>query len=83
MPFETEIGLGLKEEDTVAETGSSVEMFIERQKKYLLGKELKKDLKDLEGNVMAAEGSTISEELFQQVQEMGRQKVIELTMLTE
>lgn len=84
MPFEPEVELEIQEDAEVSqESGSSVEMFIERQKKYLLGKELKKDLKDTEGNTMAAEGTVISEELFQQVQEMGRQKVIELTMLTE
>lgn len=63
--------------------GSSVEMFIARQKSFLLGKELKSDLKDEQGQVLAQAGTSITPELFDQVQEMGRQKVIELTMLTE
>jgi len=65
------------------ESGSSVEMFISRQKSFLLGKELKQDLKDGDGNVIAPAGTSITPEIFEQVQEMGRQKVIELTMLTE
>ncbi|SMP64929.1 PRC-barrel domain-containing protein [Anoxynatronum buryatiense] len=71
------------EEMVEQESGSSVEMFIARQKSFLLGKELKQDLKDLEGNVIAAAGTVITPDIFDQVQGMGRQKVIELTMLTE
>lgn len=67
----------------VPESGSSVEMFIARQKSFLLGKELKQDLKDSEGQVIAAAGTVITADIFDQVQGMGRQKVIELTMLTE
>lgn len=76
---------GSTEEDELAEgvEGSSVEMFIARQKSFLLGKELKSDLKDEEGQVIAPAGTSITPEIFDQVQEMGRQKVIELTMLTE
>ncbi|SFH89949.1 Uncharacterized protein YrrD, contains PRC-barrel domain [Tindallia magadiensis] len=86
MPFESTSEAETEVSDTEQEiqnTGSSVEMFINKQKQYLLGKELKRDLKDIEGNLLAEEGTVISEELFEQVQEMGRQKVIELTMLTE
>lgn len=70
-------------EEAVEAQGSSVEMFIARQKSFLLGKELKSDLKDATGEVLAAAGTTITPDLFDQVQRMGRQKVIELTMLTE
>lgn len=76
---------GSMEEDELTEEGegSSVEMFIARQKSFLLGKELKSDLKDEAGQVIAPVGTNITPELFDLVQEMGRQKVIELTMLTE
>ena len=69
--------------EEMGEDGSSVEMFISRQKSFLMGKELKQDLKDSEGNVIAASGTEVTPDIFDKVQQMGRQKVIELTMLTE
>ncbi len=66
-----------------ATKGSSVAMFIARQKTFLLGKELKGDLKGEAGDVIAAAGTIITPDIFEKAQAVGRQKVIELTMLTE
>ncbi len=73
-----------REEETSKENRKdTVELYEEKQKEYLVGKEIKEELRDETGNLLAQEGTIVTEALFEQVRELGRQKIIELTMLTE
>lgn len=56
------------------------EVFVQRQRQYLLGKTLIKDIKTDQGEVLAWENDVITEELFNRVYELGTQKLMELAM---
>ncbi len=75
---ETEVEAPAEETST-----SSVELFIQKQKSFLIGKKLKQAVTDSEGKVIAPVGATITDEIFEQVYKLGRQKIIELTMIAE
>jgi len=56
------------------------EVFVQRQRQYLIGKTLLKDLKKDNGEVIAWENEIITEELFDRVYRLGTQKLMELAM---
>jgi len=56
------------------------EIFVQRQRQYLIGKTLLKDLKMDDGEVLAWENQVITEELFDRVYRLGAQKLMELAM---
>lgn len=60
---------------------SSTDLFIEHQKEFMVGKKLKEDLVDFNGNLIAKEGDIITDDVFQKVCSLGRQKLVEMSML--
>lgn len=56
------------------------EIFVQRQRQYLIGKTLLKDFKLNDGEVIAWENQVITEELFDRVYRLGAQKLMELAM---
>lgn len=54
--------------------------FIQKQKQFLIGKTLLKDVQSREGEVIAWENEVVTEELFEKVYKMGPQKVMELAV---
>lgn len=70
-------------QETRHESSASIDLFVEKQKSVLLGKMIKKDFLDNNGQLIAASGTTINAEVFHAAEKIGRQKIIELSMLTE
>lgn len=56
------------------------EIFVQRQRQYLIGKTLFKDFKMDDGEVIAWENQIITEELLDRVYQLGTQKLMELAM---
>ncbi|HHU76415.1 MAG TPA: hypothetical protein GXZ24_05935 [Firmicutes bacterium] len=56
------------------------EIFMQRQRQYLIGKTLFKDFKTVDGEVIAWENQIITEELLDRVYQLGTQKLMELAM---
>ncbi|MEW5921293.1 MAG: PRC-barrel domain-containing protein [Bacillota bacterium] len=54
--------------------------FIQRQRQFLIGKILLKDLQSREGEVIAWENEVVTDELFEKVYKLGAQKIMELAM---
>ena len=54
--------------------------FIQRQRQFLIGKTLLKDLQSKEGEVIAWENEMVTEQLFDKAYKLGVQKVMELAM---
>ncbi len=54
--------------------------FIQRQRQFLIGKALLKDLQSKEGEVIAWENEVVTEQLFEKVYKIGAQKIMELAM---
>lgn len=54
--------------------------FIQRQRQFLIGKTLLKDLQSKEGEVIAWENELVTEHLFDKVYKIGAQKIMELAM---
>lgn len=54
-----------------------------RQYPFLVGKKVTSDIFDELGNLLVAEGETITEELFNRIRQYGRSKLIELTIKVE
>ncbi|HHT46516.1 MAG TPA: hypothetical protein GX004_04380 [Firmicutes bacterium] len=55
-------------------------IFLQHQRRYLVGKKLLKDIRADNGEIIARENEVVTEELYQQISEMGAQKLIELTV---
>ena len=55
-------------------------IFVQRQRQYLIGKLLLKDIKTDLGEVIAWENDVVSEDLFNRIYNMGTQKLMELAM---
>jgi len=56
------------------------EIFVQRQRQYLIGKTLLKDFKLEDGEIIAWENQVITEELFDRIYRLGTQKLMELTL---
>jgi len=56
------------------------DIFIQRQRQFLIGKTLLKDLQSKEGEVIAWENEVVTEELFEKAHKIGAQKIMELAM---
>ncbi len=56
------------------------DVFIQRQRQFLIGKTLLKDLQSKEGEVIAWENELVTEHLFDKVYKIGAQKIMELAM---
>ncbi len=71
------------EESTAAEKKGDLdpaEIFIQRQRQYVIGKPLLKDVKTDQGEVLAWENEVVTEELFNRIKALGAQKLMELAM---
>ncbi len=56
------------------------DVFIQRQREYLIGKTLLKDIQTETGEVIAAQNEVITRELFDRVHSLGAQKLMELAL---
>lgn len=54
--------------------------FIQKQRQFIIGKTLLKDLQSKEGEVIAWENEVVTDELFEKVHKIGPQKIMELAM---
>lgn len=65
-----------EEKNSLDPTGT----FVQRQRRYIVGKTLLKDLKTDDGEVIAPEDTVITEGLFDHISKMGAQKLMELAV---
>lgn len=56
-------------------------IFMQRQRQFLIGKTLLKDLQSRDGETIAWENEVVTEELFEKVYRLGTQKIMELAMV--
>lgn len=71
------------EKDTVVKGKNGPDtsgIFMQHQRRHLVGKKLLKDIRADNGEIIARENEVVSEELYQRISEMGAQKLMELTV---